>query len=61
MTGPIDTSDPLSALRDAGYIGLGFGVIVFQRAQVLRREIARDLSDKTSAIGSKLGATTPRD
>ncbi|HEX2698797.1 MAG TPA: hypothetical protein VHM89_01160 [Acidimicrobiales bacterium] len=31
------------ALRDAGYVLVGLGVIWFQRAQVLRRELSRDL------------------
>jgi hypothetical protein len=37
--------DVPDALRDAGYTLVGLGVLWFQRAQVLRREIARDLPD----------------
>ncbi|MGQ0519840.1 MAG: hypothetical protein ACT4PX_01655 [Actinomycetota bacterium] len=33
------------SLRDAAYIAVGFGVIGFQRAQVARRELARQLPD----------------
>lgn len=33
------------ALRDAGYVLVGLGVLWFQRAQVLRRELSRDLPD----------------
>ncbi|MDP9419773.1 MAG: hypothetical protein M3P53_06455 [Actinomycetota bacterium] len=31
-------------LRDAAYIGVGFGVLAFQKAQVRRRELARLLA-----------------
>ena len=37
--------DVPEALRDAGYVLVGLGVLWFQRAQVLRRELTRDLPD----------------
>lgn len=37
--------DASEALRDAGYVVVGLGVLWFQRAQVLRRELARELPD----------------
>ncbi|MGI8686498.1 MAG: hypothetical protein ACR2MO_15655 [Acidimicrobiales bacterium] len=37
--------DVPEALRDAGYVLVGLGVVWFQRAMVMRRELARDLPD----------------
>lgn len=37
--------DVPKTLRDTGYVLVGLGVMWFQRAQVLRRELARDLPD----------------
>ncbi len=35
--------DVPEALRDAGYVLVGLGVVWFQKAMVLRRELSRDL------------------
>ncbi len=37
--------DVPEAVRDAGYVLVGLGVVWFQRAMVLRRELSRDLPD----------------
>lgn len=37
--------DVPEALRDTGYVLVGLGVVWFQRAQVFRRELARELPD----------------
>lgn len=37
--------DVPEALKDAGYVLVGLGVVWFQKAQVLRRELTRDLPD----------------
>jgi hypothetical protein len=39
----------VSAVRDAAYITVGFGVLAFQQAQVRRRELVSSLSDKFGA------------
>ena len=39
--GPVD--DVREGLRDAAYVAVGLAVIGFQRAQVARRQLARDL------------------
>lgn len=36
-------TDPARTLRDAAYIGIGFGVLAFQRAQVQRQAIKKQL------------------
>ena len=41
--GPVD--DVPKALREAAYVAVGFAVIGVQRAQVRRRELARQLPD----------------
>ncbi len=41
----MENDDLPRSLRDAAYIAVGFGVIGFQRAQVARRELARQLPD----------------
>ncbi len=38
-----EVDDVPKSLREAAYVVVGFGVIGFQRAQVRRREIARQL------------------
>lgn len=52
--------DVPEALKDAGYVLVGLGVVWFQRAQVLRREFARDLPDLrepvTDAVRGVVGA-----
>jgi len=37
--------DVPEALRDAGYVLVGLGVVWFQKAMVLRRELSKDLPD----------------
>ena len=44
--------DVPKVLRDTGYVLVGFGVMWFQRAQVLRRELGHDLPD----LGQPLAA-----
>lgn len=43
MLSPVD--DLQEALRDAAYVAVGFAVIGVQRAQVRRRELAKQLPD----------------
>ena len=37
-------NDVLSRARDAGYAAVGFGVLAYQRLQLRRRELAKELS-----------------
>lgn len=41
MPKPLD--DLAKVLQDAAYVGIGLGVIAFQKAQVQRQELARSL------------------
>lgn len=46
-----DLTDPervVALAKDAALVALGFAVLGFQRAQVLRREIERSLADRTN-------------
>lgn len=44
--------DVLDRARDAAYTAVGFGVLAFQRLQVERRQLAKDLY---AAVGGKPG------
>ena len=46
---------PRTLLKDAGYVAVGFGVIAFQRGQVRRRELEKQLADAGTQI-DKLSA-----
>ena len=46
-------ADVRSTLKDAAYIGIGFGVLAFQKAQVQRQELAKKL--ETSVTEGKAG------
>lgn len=46
------SDDLLTQVRDAGYTAVGFGVLAFQRAQVVRREVVKDLGRR---VGGKAG------
>jgi len=55
--------DAVKLLRDSLYVGVGFGVLAFQKAQVRRREIERSLDAHLAAprqrLGRLLGNDTP--
>jgi division protein CdvB (Snf7/Vps24/ESCRT-III family) len=38
-------TDPRTLLKDAGYVAVGLGVIAFQRGQVRRRELEKQLAE----------------
>ena len=38
--------DPLQQVREAGYTAIGFGVLAYQRLQVRRRELAKEVGGK---------------
>lgn len=48
-------NDPRTLLKDAGYVAVGLGVIAFQRGQVRRRELEKQLGDAGQQI-DKLSA-----
>lgn len=37
-------TDPRTLLKDVGYVAVGFGVLAFQRGQVRRRELEKQLA-----------------
>jgi DNA anti-recombination protein RmuC len=43
-------TDPRTILKDAGYVAVGLGVIAFQRTQVRRRELEKQLGDAGQQI-----------
>lgn len=60
--------DEATALRDSLYTAVGFGVLGFQQAQLLRRELQRDLArlaveldEKVEPVLDDLVARLPED
>ncbi len=49
-----DTSNLTNTLREATYVAIGFGVLGFQRAQVRRRELAKQLESQRPELGTQL-------
>ncbi len=49
-----ETTDLTKTLREATYVAIGFGVLGFQRAQVRRRELAKQLESQRPDLGVQL-------
>ena len=49
---PLD--DVGKTLQDVAYVGVGLGVLAFQRAQVRRQELRKDLSRLRSLAGEQV-------
>lgn len=49
-----DTTNLTNTLREATYVAIGFGVLGFQRAQVRRRELARQLESQRPELEAQL-------
>jgi uncharacterized membrane-anchored protein YhcB (DUF1043 family) len=47
-------NDVTKTLKDAGYVLVGMGVIGFQKAQVRRQELTKELSGRTKDLESQL-------
>ena len=47
-------TDVTKTLKDAAYVAVGFGVIVFQKAQVRRRELEKQLGVSTETFREQL-------
>jgi hypothetical protein len=45
-----DPDDVLHVLRETAYVGVGLGVLAFQRAQVRRRELERALEPHLAGV-----------
>jgi hypothetical protein len=50
----VDVDQLTSAVRDAAYIAVGFGVLTFQQAQVRRRELVSSISERFGASKSQV-------
>ena len=56
MAAAPDDDDLLARARDAGYTAVGFAVLAFQRLQVQRRELTKELAaELDERIGGKEG------
>ena len=47
-------NDVTKTLKDAAYVVIGFGVIVFQKAQVRRRELEKQFAEQNEALRTQL-------
>jgi hypothetical protein len=58
----VDRSSSLSAesLKDAAYVAVGFSVLGFQRAQVRRRELTRQLRKERPELWSQIDEACAR-
>ena len=45
-------NDLSKTLKDAAYVAVGFGVLAFQKAQVRRRELEKQLAVSTETLRS---------
>jgi hypothetical protein len=48
---PKSLDDIAKALQDAAYVGIGLGVIAFQKAQVQRVELQKTVEERLEAVG----------
>ena len=48
---PKSLDDIAKVLQDAAYVGIGLGVIAFQKAQVQRVELQKTVEDRLEAVG----------
>ncbi|MBW3557105.1 MAG: hypothetical protein KY454_09260 [Actinobacteria bacterium] len=44
----VDMSEVTRTLKDAAYVTVGFGVLAFQKAQVRRRELEKQLESQSN-------------
>ena len=51
-------ADVRNAARDAAYIGVGLGVLAYQRAQVRRRELQQQVEAQLAGTGEQLQKLT---
>lgn len=47
-------ADVKKTLQDAAYVAVGFGVLGFQRAQVRRQELRKQLASRRQEIGAQV-------
>jgi hypothetical protein len=47
-------TDLTNTLKDAAYVAVGFGVLAFQKAQVRRRELEKQLGVSTESLREQL-------
>jgi hypothetical protein len=55
---PLD--DLASVVKDATYVTVGLGVIAFQRLQVRRKELEKELGARWRTVEERVGATLDR-
>lgn len=51
---PLD--DLASAVKDATYVTVGLGVIAFQRLQVRRKELEKEIAERLKTVEERVGS-----
>ena len=51
---PVD--DLANAIKDATYVSVGLGVIAFQRLQVRRKELEKEIGERLKVVEERVGA-----
>ncbi len=54
----VDMSEVTRTLKDAAYVAVGFGVLAFQKAQVRRRELEKQLESQSNQWRQQVAGVT---
>jgi hypothetical protein len=55
---PVD--DITHAVKDAAFVSVGLGVLAFQRIQVRRQELRKELASRAKVVEERVGALLDR-
>jgi hypothetical protein len=56
----LQLDDVTNLAKDAAYVSIGLGVIAFQRLQVRRNELEKEIGERVKLVEERLGAVLPR-
>ncbi len=55
---PVD--DITNVVKDAAYVSVGLGVLAFQRLQVRRQELHKEIASRAKVVEERVGALLDR-
>jgi hypothetical protein len=56
----LQLDDVTNLAKDAAYVSIGLGVIAFQRIQVRRNELEKEIGERVKLVEERLGSVLPR-
>ena len=56
----LQLDDVTNLAKDAAYVSIGLGVIAFQRLQVRRNELEKEIGERVKLVEERLGSVLPR-